>query len=186
MAIIFCRFGICDVTKWCTQWQVTLTLWLDSVSATIWGLLVRDQWTLWPPTPVTLASLSMETPPGLVRVMECGVGQLQLVSVSGNCLFVECVISHTVNCPDLLPPINGMIIYSGGSTGIRFFGSGATYTCNPGYTLAGGATRFCVGGGRWNGSPPTCQGECNSCIVNYYEYRICSIRGRSCIKAALK
>ena len=39
---------------------------------------------LWPPTPVTLATLSMEAaPPGLVGVMECGVGQLQRVSVSG-------------------------------------------------------------------------------------------------------
>ena len=46
--------------------------------------LTADQWTLWPPTSVTLATLSMEAaPPGLVGVMECGVGQLQFVSVSG-------------------------------------------------------------------------------------------------------
>ncbi len=38
---------------------------------------------LWPPSHVALATLSMETPPGLVGVMECGVGSLQLVSVSG-------------------------------------------------------------------------------------------------------
>ena len=44
--------------------------------------LTTDQWTLWPPTPVTLATLSMEAAPGLVGVMECGVGLLQLVSVS--------------------------------------------------------------------------------------------------------
>ena len=53
--------------------------------------LTADQWALWPPTPVTLATLlSMEVPPGLVGVMECGVGQLQLVSVSGmdSVLFV--------------------------------------------------------------------------------------------------
>ncbi len=42
-------------------------------SATIWGLLVWDQWTLWPPIPVSLATLSMESPPELVGVMECGV-----------------------------------------------------------------------------------------------------------------
>ncbi len=55
----------------------TLTMVVDPLTA--------DQWALWPPTPVTLASLSLETsPPGLaVRVMECGVGQLQLVKVSG-------------------------------------------------------------------------------------------------------
>ncbi len=45
-------------------------------------------WALWPPTPVTLTTLSMEAPPGLVGVMECGVGQLQFVIVSG----MECVL----------------------------------------------------------------------------------------------
>ncbi len=41
-----------------------------------------DQWELWPPTPVSLASLSMEAAPGLVGGMECGVGHLQHVKVS--------------------------------------------------------------------------------------------------------
>ena len=46
--------------------------------------LTADQWTLWPPTPVTLASLSLEASLGLVGVIECGVlGQLQCVNVSG-------------------------------------------------------------------------------------------------------
>ena len=45
--------------------------------------LTADQCPLWPPTPVTLATLSMEAAPGLVGVMECGVGLLQLVCVSG-------------------------------------------------------------------------------------------------------
>ncbi len=45
--------------------------------------LTTDQWVLQPVTPVTLATLLMEATPGLVGVMECGVGQLQLVSVSG-------------------------------------------------------------------------------------------------------
>ena len=36
-----------------------------------------------------MATLSMETPPGLVEVMEYGMGQFQLVSVSSmNLLFV--------------------------------------------------------------------------------------------------
>ncbi len=47
---------------------------------TIW---MTDQWTLWPLIPVTLATLSMETVPGLVRVMECGAGQIQRVMVGG-------------------------------------------------------------------------------------------------------
>ncbi len=45
--------------------------------------LTTDQWTLWPLTPVSLATLSMEAPPGLVGVVECGVGLLQCVGVSG-------------------------------------------------------------------------------------------------------
>ena len=36
------------------------------------------------PTPVRLATLSMETPPGLVGVMECGVVVNQHVPVSFN------------------------------------------------------------------------------------------------------
>ncbi len=58
--------------------------------------LTADQWALWPPTPVTLASLSMKSVQGLVGVMECGVGLLLIVSVSKwtlYCLFVECISS---------------------------------------------------------------------------------------------
>ena len=42
---------------------------------------LTDQWVLWLPTDVTLATLLMERAPGLVRVMGLGVGQLQLVKV---------------------------------------------------------------------------------------------------------
>ncbi len=82
------------------------------------------------------------------------------------CLFVECVISHTVNCPDLPSLTNGMIMYSAGSTNNRPFISSATYSCNTGYTLTGGTftidtRRVCVSRGMWDGSPPTCQGEWN-------------------------
>ncbi len=52
--------------------------------------LTTDQWVLQPDTPVTLASLSMEAAPGLVGVMECGVGQLQIVKVSSVTL-----VQHT-------------------------------------------------------------------------------------------
>ena len=53
------------------------------VSLTIWRPLITDQWTLWPPTPVILATLSLEAVPVLVGVMECGVGHLQSVKVGG-------------------------------------------------------------------------------------------------------
>ena len=50
----------------------------------IWRPLTTDQWTLWPPTPVTLATLSLETALGLVGVMECGVDRIQRVKVGGK------------------------------------------------------------------------------------------------------
>ncbi|XP_064386156.1 uncharacterized protein LOC135334774 isoform X2 [Halichondria panicea] len=69
------------------------------------------------------------------------------------------------DCPDLLL-INGMIMYSAGSPGNRPFISTAVHSCNPGYTLTGGTfttgtTRICLGGGKWSGSPPTCQRTCS-------------------------
>ena len=50
-----------------------------------------NQWALWLPTTVALASLSMEGVPGLVRVMGLGVGQLQFVKVSLYCSVLYCV-----------------------------------------------------------------------------------------------
>ncbi len=48
------------------------------------------------PTPVTLDTLSMETLPGLVVVMECGVDQLQCVCVSGMdfLFFMVCMLPY--------------------------------------------------------------------------------------------
>ncbi|XP_064393625.1 uncharacterized protein LOC135341070 isoform X2 [Halichondria panicea] len=65
------------------------------------------------------------------------------------------------NCPDLPSLINGMIMYSAGSTGIKPFLSSAVHSCNTGYTLTGGDTnRICVNGGSWSGSAPTCLPNC--------------------------
>ncbi len=72
-----------------------------------------------------------------------------------------CFNFHTelVICSDL-NLTNGDIVYKAGSPDNRPLSSSATYSCNPGYTLTGGSTKVvCVSGGRWNGSPPTCQGE---------------------------
>ena len=33
------------------------------------------------------------------------------------------------------------------------------YSCNPGFTLAGGRIRTCLDGGQWSGSAPTCEGK---------------------------
>ncbi len=68
--------------------------------------------------------------------------------------------SHTeITCSDLVLPTL-MVSYNGGSPGNRPVDTGATYSCNNGYTLIGGdITRVCVNGGSWSGSTPTCQGE---------------------------
>ncbi len=55
--------------------------------------MTTDQWTLWPPTPVVLATLSMEPAQGLVRLMECGVDQLQRVKVGDSVLLLTTVLS---------------------------------------------------------------------------------------------
>ena len=101
----------------------------------------------------------------------------------GNKLCTVCLLSvssHTADCLDLPSLMNGMIMYSGGPTGIRFIGSGATYTCNPGYTLIGGTTRVCVSGRIWSGSPPTCQSKLlyslcfiNTCVSTFGTIHVC-------------
>ncbi len=47
-----------------------------------WSMNLETPLEAMPPTPVTLATLLMETLPGLVEVMECGVAVNQLVIVS--------------------------------------------------------------------------------------------------------
>ncbi len=53
-------------------------------------LLTSDHLGLWPPTPVTLVTL--EAPPGLVWLMECGVAVIQLVNVSYQMLILLVII----------------------------------------------------------------------------------------------
>ncbi|XP_064386661.1 sushi, von Willebrand factor type A, EGF and pentraxin domain-containing protein 1-like [Halichondria panicea] len=68
------------------------------------------------------------------------------------------VCQQILICSDLPLVTNGDVFYTAGFPDNRSLYSGATYTCNPGYTLIGGSTtRTCVSGGRWSGSPPTCQ-----------------------------
>ncbi len=90
----------------------------------------------WPPTPVTLATLSMEAASGSVGVMGCGVGHLQCVSVSGMD-FVICIDSQIelLICTDLTIT-NGDVTYGGdGSPDNRPVNTVAFYSCTPGYTL---------------------------------------------------
>ncbi len=112
--------------------------------------------------------------------MESGAQhQLQCVRVKNdwmcNNVYVECVpVPIVITCSDLPSLTNGMIMYSAGSPDNRPFSSSAVYSCNTGYTLTGGTTtRVCVSGGRWDGSPQTCQGEfCNSCNTHVNQMKV--------------
>ncbi len=65
-----------------------------------------------------------------------------------------------VVCPDLIEPTNGVITFSGATSG---FMTTATYSCDSGYGLSGEDTaRTCtsnMGPGEWTGTAPTCEGE---------------------------
>lgn len=57
-----------------------------------------------------------------------------------------------VDCGTLSPPANGAVE----TDGTRYL-STATYACDVGHELVGGATRTCQADGRWSGSAPTCR-----------------------------
>ena len=50
-------------------------------------------------------------------------------------------------------------------------GATATYSCFPGYILAGDDIRLCLKSGEWSGAPPTCEGEetCKMYAIVYSE-----------------
>ncbi len=60
-----------------------------------------------------------------------------------------------VNCGALTDPMNGMVDTSSGTT----FMNTATYTCNPGFTVMGDATRMCQDNAMWNSSAPICESK---------------------------
>ena len=82
---------------------------------------------------------------------------LTLVSVFIVCSG-DCSTSYpfsTVTCRSL-SLTNGIVSYSDPTLGVD---SVATHSCDTGYTLNGGSTRTCEGGGIWTASAPTCEGE---------------------------
>ena len=56
------------------------------------------------------------------------------------------------SCPTLANPANGSV-----AAATLTFGSTATYSCDTGYALSGGATRMCQSDATWSGAAPTCQ-----------------------------
>lgn len=60
-----------------------------------------------------------------------------------------------VTCESLVDPVNGKVSVSGLSVGAF-----ATYTCNSGFLLVGGAkSRVCSLGGVWSGVAPVCRSK---------------------------
>eukprot|EP00731_Ephydatia_muelleri_P030228 Em0021g751a len=59
----------------------------------------------------------------------------------------------SVDCGEVQAINNGKFLYSRGTA----VSSVATYSCNPGYTLVGTATRTCQPNGMWSASAPVCQ-----------------------------
>ncbi len=103
------------------------------------------------------------TPPGLVGVMECGVGQLQLVKVSLFSINLQLNYTPypTATCSENLPLIsNGGITYVGGSTDNRPVGTMAIYSCFGDNRLVGVAVRTCQSNGTWSSTTaPVCEGK---------------------------
>ena len=121
-----------------------------------------DQWVLWLPTAVTLATLSMEGAPGLVRVMGLGVGQLQFVKVSllvFNACTKTCkalVLAPSVSCGSPPSISNGFP----GTPTSTMVGGTVTYSCDTGYIMSDSANNLvtCLSTGQWS-APPSCQSE---------------------------
>ena len=96
----------------------------------------------------------METPPGLVGVVECGVAvKLQFVKVSQ--LILSCVVFLKTNkltaihCSPIELIVNGSIMYAPDMTANFDLGTEATYSCNTGFFLDvsyGNRSRTCLKG----------------------------------------
>lgn len=73
-------------------------------------------------------------------------------------------------CPELIPPVNGVIEYSINVTLVI-----AEYSCKIGYSLHGDVQRFCNDSGKWTGTVPGCVNNGMSIYVyeawkNFYLY----------------
>ena len=69
-----------------------------------------------------------------------------------------------IECSNLTPPTNGIILYNPNITEMYAYQTRATYICSSGYGLSGGdGVRTCVGSptgpGEWSETAPTCEGK---------------------------
>ena len=80
-----------------------------------------------------------------LRVFSLKVMKMKCISVISFCIISECVRIDA--------PSQGFVSFTGNAT---TYGSNATFSCKPGYTLSHTDTLACTAAGDWNGTPPTC------------------------------
>ncbi|CAH1248696.1 CSMD1 [Branchiostoma lanceolatum] len=81
-----------------------------------------------------------------------------------------------VRCPTAASPTNGVV--SGGT----YYGDVASYSCYPGYEIAGSSTQTCQADGKWSGTVPTCDNQVTfSCDIGFEltnsDVRVCGDNG---------
>ena len=96
---------------------------------------------------------------GLVRVMVYGLALMpHAIEVIYLCIILCILIKlfHTVLCPLLSDPINGIISCLLGDDGVPSYEDTCSFTCSIGYILSGSTIRSCQANGSWNGTHTRC------------------------------
>ena len=65
-------------------------------------------------------------------------------------------IFGTVQCSELMNPLNGALSCSLGDDGVPSYEDTCSFTCNTGYELTGSDARTCQSDGSWSGSDDVC------------------------------
>ena len=65
-------------------------------------------------------------------------------------------------CPDLVDPVNGMVMMTGNSVGDT-----ATYSCDDEFSLSGVVMVTCEDDGQWSDPPPICVAFRTCVIIQY-------------------
>ena len=70
-----------------------------------------------------------------------------------TCFFLINIIIVAIECPQLLPPLNGRVMDSGNN----YVGEVAKFYCNRNLLLVGEPVIECTQNGNWSHPSPTCQ-----------------------------
>ena len=76
------------------------------------------------------------------------------------------IIYTTASCSELSDPANGIVIWTGLTTG-----SLAAYACDNGYQFTGERIRTCMSNGTWSGQDPTCIRKKNAFVMCTHLYK---------------